>query len=76
MGMKSRDDDVMVVVLKGCQPFGQQASVMVIDERDSTDDKRIGRDDSGTHQAIPYQVTKRFRTIFIAFVPRKLVEAG
>ena len=76
MGMKSRDDDVMVVVLKGRQPFGQQASVMVIDERDRTDDNRIRSNDGRPNQSVADQITEGFRTILITLVLRELVEAG
>lgn len=74
--MQRRDNDVMVIVLQGSQPIGQEASVVVIDERNRAYDKRIGSDDGGPHQSVTDQVAEGFRTILIALVLRELVEAG
>ena len=49
VGVRGGNDQIVVIVLQFHQFVRQQAGVVIVDQRDGTDNRRFGRFDSGTH---------------------------
>jgi len=68
MRMQGGNDDCVILVLKIGKLLRQQACVMIVDECDRADDKRIGRDYCRAHKPVTNQIAKCLRAVIVAFV--------
>ena len=76
MGVHSRNDDVVVLVLNVGKFFRKQARVMIVDERHGADDESVRSDNGRVDQALANQIAKGFGAIFITLVGDKRIEAA
>jgi len=67
VGMQGGNDDRVGLVLEIGEFFRQQASVVIVDEGDGANHKRIGGDDYRAHKPVANQITERLGAILIAF---------
>ncbi|MGA9706367.1 MAG: hypothetical protein WBQ87_01655, partial [Candidatus Sulfotelmatobacter sp.] len=73
--MQSGNDNCMRLVLEIGKLFRQQASVMIVNERDRAYDKSSRGDNHGADQTVANQITERFGAVLIALVCYERIKA-
>src|ERR1700693_4943822 len=76
VGMQRGDDHVMMLMLEVREFFGQETSVMVVDESDGAHHKCVGSHHSRSDQAVANEVAESFGTVLITFLCNEVVEAA
>jgi hypothetical protein len=74
MGMKRRNDNFVMFMLKVGEFFGEKARVMVINQGYGSHDRRLRRHYGGAYQPVPYQVSERLGSIVVAFFSDEPIE--
>lgn len=64
--MAGGDNQVVMFVLRVGELLGDAEGVVVVDESDSADDRRVGRGGSLAHQPVADEVAKGFGTIGVS----------
>ena len=76
MGVQSGNDELVMIVLKIGKLFGQETGVVIVNESDGANDKRVVGNDDGIDELVADQIAEGLGAVIVTFVGNVRIETA